>query len=302
MQIHEITRKPSNKETVNEILGAVAGGIASVAGGIAKQAGKQFVQKFAPQLAPGDRAGSATDRVGGMKVTQPIIDALTSQLQKAWAQSVQAFLANSKDSAGNPATSLKNVTTPSVDGLKNDLVQMINRMISPSIGSFSYQNLNRMVGSDPVAKQAAMEITTAISTNIEAVFKATVDGTGTNVVNSAFVELVKDGIAPAQNTLAYDGNSGGAITMSQAARALADSLKLDDGDIVKIRQAIKNPGGDQVATAILDKKTPATADSPLIKQFGQQTKLTDTELASLIALAQDAANDAAFKEIFGLQA
>jgi hypothetical protein len=302
MQIHEITRKPSNKEPVNEILGAVAGGIASVAGGIAKQAGKQFVQKFAPQLAPGDRAGSPTDRVGGMKVTQPIIDALVPQLQKAWAQAVQTFLANGKDSAGNPPTSLNNVTTPSVDSLKKDLVQMINSMVSPGSTNFSYQNLGRMVGNDPVAKQAAQEITTAINTNIETIFRATVDGAGTDAVNSAFVELVKDGIAPAQNTLAYDNTSGGAIIMSQAAKELADSLKLDDGDIMKIRQAIKSSGSDQYATAILDKKTPATTASPLIRQFGQQTKLTDTELASMIALAQDAANDAAFKEIFGLKA
>jgi hypothetical protein len=90
--------------------------------------------------------------------------------------------------------------------------------------------------------------------------------------------------------------------MSQGARRLTNLLKLDDGDIVKIRQVIQTPGGDQFATAILDKTTPATTASPLIKRFGQQTKLTDTELASLIALAQDAANDAAFKEMFGLRA
>jgi hypothetical protein len=102
---------------------------------------------------------------------------------------------------------------------------------------------------------------------------------------------------------AFDtGASGAVITMSQAARKLADSLILDDGDIVKIRQAISKPGGDQYATAILDKKTPATTATPLIRQFGQQTKLTVTELASLLAYAQDAANDAAFKEIFGLRA
>jgi hypothetical protein len=39
----------------------------------------------------------------------------------------------------------------------------------------------------------------------------------------------------------------------------------------------------------------------LIRQFAQQAKLSDAELASLIALAQDAANDAALKEIFGLR-
>lgn len=298
MQIHEITRK----RPVNEGIGAVASGLAQAAGSFAKQAGKQFVQHFTPQLAQNLEVGSPTDRVGGMKVTQPIIDALTPQLQKSWAQAVQSFLANSKDSAGNPATSLKDVTTPSVDSLKNDLVQMINNMVSPGNNSFSYQNLNRYVGNDPVTKQAAQEITTAINTNIDAIFKATVDGAGTDVVNKAFVELVKDGIAPAQNTLAYDRDTSSVITMSPAAKKLADSLQLDDGDIVKIRQIIKTPGGEQYATAILDKKTPATADAPLIKRFGQQTKLTDTELASLVALAQDAANDEAFKEIFGLRA
>jgi histone H3/H4 len=230
MQIHEITRKPSNKEPVNEILGAVAGGIASVAGGIAKQAGKQFVQKFAPQLAPGDRAGSPTDRVGGMKVSQSIVDALVPQLQKAWAQAVQAFLANSKDSAGNPATSLKDVTTPSIDSLKNDLVQMINRMISPSSGSFSYQSLSRAVGDDPVAKQAAQEITTAISTNIEAIYRATVDGAGTNAVNSAFVELVKDGIAPAQNTLAYDRGSQSEVDVRVKRGSMPPEIEIDLGN------------------------------------------------------------------------
>jgi hypothetical protein len=40
----------------------------------------------------------------------------------------------------------------------------------------------------------------------------------------------------------------------------------------------------------------------LIKQFGGATKLTDTELTSMLALAQDPANDAAFKEMFGLTA
>jgi hypothetical protein len=224
MQIHEITRKPSNKEPVNEILGALAGGIL-------KQAGKQFTQKFnsigydAMQQTQG-----GTDRVAGMKATQPIIDALVPQLQKAWAQTVQAFLANSKDSAGNPATSLKDVTTPSVDSLKNDLVQMINNMISPGSSNFSYQSLGRMVGDDPVAKQAAQEITTAINTNIQAIFSATVDGAGTNVVNSAFVELVKDGIAPAQNTLAYDRGSQSDIDIRVKRGSMPPAFEIDLGN------------------------------------------------------------------------
>jgi hypothetical protein len=226
MQIHEITRK----RPVNEGIGAVASGLAQAAGSFAKQAGKQFVQHFTPQLAQNLEVGSPTDRVGGMKVTQPIIDALTPQLQKSWAQSVQSFLANSKDSAGNPATSLKDVTTPSVDSLKNDLVQMINNMVSPGSSSFSYQNLSRMVGDDPVAKQAAQEITTAINTNIQAIFSATVDGAGTNVVNSAFEELVKNGIAPAQNTLAYDRGSQSDIDIRVKRGSMPPTFEIDLGN------------------------------------------------------------------------
>ena len=224
MQIHEITRKSSNKEPVNEILGALAGGIL-------KQAGKQFTQKFNPiGYDAMQKKQGGTDRVGGMKVTQSIVDALTPQLQKAWAQTVQTFLANSKDSAGNPATSLKDVTTPSVDSLKNDLVQMINGMISPGSSSFSYQSLNRVVGDDPVAKQAAMEITTAINTNIQAIFDATVNGAGTNVVNSAFVELVKDGIAPAQNTLAYDRGSQSDVDIRVKRGSMPPTFEIDLGN------------------------------------------------------------------------
>jgi hypothetical protein len=224
MQIHEITRKPSNKEPVNEILGALAGGIL-------KQAAKQFTQKFNPigYDAMQQKQGGI-DRVAGMKVTQPIIDALTPQLQKAWAQTVQAFLANSKDSAGNPATSLKHVTTPSIDSLKNDLMQMINNMISPGNNSFSYQSLSRMAGDDPVVKQAAQEITTAINKNIQAIFSATVDGAGTNVVNSAFVELVKDGIAPAQNLLAYDRGSHSEVDIRVKRGSMPPAFEVDLGN------------------------------------------------------------------------
>jgi hypothetical protein len=226
MQIHEITRKPSGKEPVNEILGLAA----NLIGGIAKQGMNKFVQNFTPQLAPGDRVGSPTDRAGSMKVTQPIIDALVPNLQKAWAQSVQSFLANSKDSAGNPATSLRDVTTPSIDSLKNDLVQMINNMISPGNSSFSYQNLPRMVGDDPVAKQAALEIATAINTNIQAIFDATVNGAGTNAIKSAFVELVKDGIAPAQNSLAYDRGSQSDVDIRVKRGSMPPTFEIDLGN------------------------------------------------------------------------
>ena len=45
---------------------------------------------------------------------------------------------------------------------------------------------------------------TAINTNMEKIFDATVTGGGANVVQQAFKDLVGNGIAPAQNAIAYD--------------------------------------------------------------------------------------------------
>jgi hypothetical protein len=156
------------------------------------------------------------------------------------------------------------------------------------------------VGADPTTKAQAMQVVQDIDSAVDAIFQGTMDKSAN--VQQAWQSLGRDGIAPAQAIAIRDAGSGTVITMSQGARRLTDLLKLDDGDIVKIRQVIQTPGGDQFAKAILNKTTPATTASPLIKRFGQQTKLTDTELTSLIALAQDAANDAAFKEMFGLRA
>lgn len=197
MKIHEVTRK----QQVNEILG-LAG---ALIGGVAKQAAKQFTQKFNPiGYDAAQQSASGTDRIGGMKITQSIADELTKQMQKAWAQTVQSFLLNAKDAAGNPATSLADVTGTSKEGLRNELVQMINKMISPNSTSFTYTSLPRMVGDDPAAKQAAQEMITAINTNMDKIFDATVTGGGANVVQQAFKDLVGNGIAPAQNAIAYD--------------------------------------------------------------------------------------------------
>jgi hypothetical protein len=124
---------------------------------------------------------------------------------------------------------------------------MINNMISPGSTSFSYQNLIRMVGDDPVAKQAAQEITTAISKNIEAIFSATVDGTGTNVVNSAFVELVKDGIAPAQNTLAYDRGSSNEVDIRVKRGSMPPAFEIDLGNGVYAPFDKTNPQHQEAA-------------------------------------------------------
>jgi hypothetical protein len=294
MQIHELTRP----RKVNEVLGAVGAAL----GGIAKQVGKQAINK-AVGVDVTSQDGPTQDREQGFKsmVNSSAAKTLATTMQTAWAQTVQNFLANSKDSMGNPPTSVKAVTSPSIDALKNQLRALVNKMIDGRTSSFDYSNMANNIG-DPVAKAGSQEIISRINEYIESIFDATVQGVDPKTMSNSWLKLVGDGILPAQNARAYDSKSGSVITMSPAATKIADSLRLDDGDIVKIRQAISNPGGDQVATAILDKRIPATLASPLIKQFGQNTKLTDAELTSLLALAQDAANDAAFKEIFGLRA
>jgi hypothetical protein len=201
MKIHEVTRK----QQVNEIVGLAA----NLLGGIAKQAGKQFTQKFNPiGYDAAQQAGGGTDRTGGMAVTKPVVDALTKQMQTAWAQTVQTYLTSSKDAAGNPATSIADLTATSKEGLKAELFNMVNKMIRPQ-GSFNYQTLSRYVGTDPVAKAAALEMINAINNNGDKIFNATVAGGGAKAVADAFEALVRDGIAPAQNAMSYDQGTAG---------------------------------------------------------------------------------------------
>lgn len=293
MQIHELTRKKPVKE-------AIGGALAAIGSGIAKQVGKQVMDKVLPGA--GEVSGPAQDRIGAFNATMPLVKTLSATMQKAWAETVSNFIASSKAATGYAATNVNELTPASQSGLEQELRRLVNKSINAKNASFDYAQLPQLAGTDPVAKAGAAKVTQAISTYLPAIWKGTLDGKSPNEMTTLWLELGANGIAPGQNILAFDNSSGSVITLSLGAKRLAELLKLDDGDIVKIRQAIKKPGGDQYATAILDKKTPATTASPLIKQFGGATKLTDTELTSMLALAQDAANDAAFKEMFGLTA
>ena len=298
MQIHELTRP--RKITEQGFLGGLASGLQSAAS-------KVGVQGPAATNTPGpDLTGPKMNRAQALAAGQKIAATLMPIMTKDWAKAVQTAMAQSIDPATQaPPTSAAQLTSGEQARLKAALVNMVNRAIEPR-GSFDYTRLADNIGDTTTpegqtTKATAMQAIEDIDQAINTIFNATLDPK----VNpeQAWIQLTRDGIAPAQGIQSFDSNStSSAIRMSAAAKKLADQIKLDDGDIMKIRQTISNPGGDQIATAILDKKTLASADSPLIRQFGQQTKLTDTELASLTALARDPANDAAFKEIFGLRA
>ena len=298
MQIHEVTRP--RKITEQGFLGGLASGLQSAAS-------KVGIQGPAATNDPGpDLTGPTTNRAQSLAAGQKIAATLMPIMTKDWAKAVQTAMAQSTDPATQaPPTSAAQLTSGEQARLKAALVNMVNRAIEPR-GSFDYTRLADNIGDTTTpegqtTKATAMQAIEDIDQAINTIFNATLDPK----VNpeQAWIQLTRDGIAPAQGIQSFDSNStSSAIRMSAAAKELANQIKLDDGDIMKIRQFISTPGNDQIATAILDKKTLASADSPLIKKFGQQAKLTDTELAALIASAQNAANDTAFKEIFGLRA
>jgi hypothetical protein len=290
MQINEITRR-----RLNEV--GFAAGLATGLQGALSKVGVQ-----GPALEPGKYTGPTMNRAQALAQAQKQVQTLIPVMQKNWAKAVQDALAQSTDPATSaPATGVDKMTTGDQNSLKAQLVSLVNSAVYPQYPQPpQYKNLPTQVGEDPTTKAQAMQVVQDIDSAVDTIFQGTMSKS-TNV-QQAWQTLGRDGIAPAQAIAIRDAGGGTVITMSQGVRRLTNLLKLDDGDIVKIRQVIQTPGGDQFATAILDKTTPATTASPLIKRFGQQTKLTDTELASLIALAQDAANDAAFKEMFGLRA
>ena len=288
MQINEITRR-----RLNEV--GFAAGLATGLQGALSKVGVQ-----GPALEPGKYTGPTMNRAQALAQAQKQVQTLIPVMQKNWAKAVQDTLTQSTDPAtGAPATGVAAMTTGDQNSLKAKLIALVDSAINPRYQQ-PYKNLPTQVGEDPTTKAQAMQVVQDIDSAVDTIFQGTMDKSAN--VQQAWQSLGRDGIAPAQAIAIRDAGSGTVITMSQGAKKLTNLLKLDDGDIVKIRQVIQTPGGDQYATAILDKTTPATTASPLIKRFGQQTKLTDTELTSLIALAQDAANDAAFKEMFGLRA
>jgi len=200
MQIHELTRP----RRVNEGIG---GALAAAAGGIAMQAGKQAINK-AVGTDVTSQAGPAQSREQGFAsmVNSPAAETLATSMQTAWQETVHNFLMNSKDAAGNPATSLKNVTQPSVDSLLPELQTLVNRMIGSRSASFNYQNMASGI-TDSVTKAGIQEVITRINEYIQAIYKATVEGVDPKSLADSWLKLVGDGVLPAQNAMAYDRNA-----------------------------------------------------------------------------------------------
>ena len=191
MQIHELTRP----RKVNEGFGSALA--------------NQMISKALGGTNPLDQSGPAQSREQGFAsmVNSPAAKTLSDTMQAAWAQTVKNFLANAKDSAGNPATSLKYVTQPSVDSLEPELRTLVNKMIGGRQGAaFDYSTMANNI-EDPVTKAGIQEVIARINEYIQAIYKATVQGVDPKTLADKWIKLVGDGILPAQNSLAYDRKS-----------------------------------------------------------------------------------------------
>lgn len=191
MQIHELTRRKTNEGFFNALA-------------------NQAISKALGGADVTSKNGPAQSREQGFKsmVNSPAAKTLSTTMQSAWQQTVHNFLMNSKDAAGNPASSLKNVTQPSVDSLLPELQTLVNRMIGGRYGaSFNYQNMASNI-KDPVAKAGIQEVVSRINEYIQAIYKATVEGVDPKSLADTWLKLVGDGVLPGQNAVAYDTRRG----------------------------------------------------------------------------------------------
>ena len=192
----------------NSLPGKVVTGTAAVAGGIGSALGKSLMSKAFGGVDVLSKNGQSQSREDFMKsmVNSPEAKTLATTMQASWAQTVQNFLAHSKDANGNPASSLSTVTQPSVEALRQELHQMVNQMISGRNGG-DYTTIGNYA-KDPAVKRGTQSIVTKITQMIDDIYKATVQGVDPKTIAMDWMKLVGDGILPAQNSLAYDRNSG----------------------------------------------------------------------------------------------
>lgn len=197
----------STTGTIAGSVGNLASGAAAVAGGIGSALGKSLMSKAFGGVDVLGKKGQPQSREDFIKsqINSPEAKTLATTMQAAWAQTVQNFLAHSKDANGNPATSLSTVTQPSIGALQQELHQMVNQMIGGRNGG-DYTTIGQYA-KDPAVKRGTQSIVTKITQMIDTIYKATVQGVDPKTIGGDWLKLVGDGILPAQNSLAYDRNS-----------------------------------------------------------------------------------------------
>jgi len=158
---------------------------------------------------------------------------------------VQNFLANSKDSSGNPPTSLSQVSQPSIATLKTNLEDLVNKMLGRQ--GANYKNIATYIG-DPNQKDYAEKVIIDIDKFIDAIYNATLNNTDPKAMANLFTELVGKGVLIAQNLMAYDaggrgvGGTGAVRGISSQTQQLANAAKFDNAEIASLQQAVQKLG------------------------------------------------------------
>lgn len=245
MQIHEVT------QPVNEILGAITKplGLAyNLAKGVAGAAKDEYLQKYG-DITP-DTKGPPGGRPEAFKANAQLVGALGKQLNKAWSQYLQQFLARTRDTAGNPATNLAAVSPGSLAQLKPQLINMINSAISPR-GQVDYSQLENSVADDPVAQGQARAARAALDRAVDAIIDATMKpGNNAQQLARAWADAVQNGIAPAQDALAFTPGSGARSRTTSTSTSSGIKITQDPrgGWLVNgepMNQALRRPGVQQ---------------------------------------------------------
>lgn len=231
MQIHEITRRKLNE----------AGFAQGLAGGLSSAFGQVGVAGL--DMDQGGNTGPSMNRSQAYAAAVAQAKTLMPLMQKSWGQIVQKIMSTSKDSAGVPITSLKQLNPAEMDNLEAGLDAVINKSFG---ASGSYTQLPNMT-SDEQAKAGAQKIVLAISTAKNAILDAAKEGTD---ASAAWQDLMTDGIAPAMNFLSYDRGAGGDIDLRVKRGSMPPTFEVNLGNGSYVPFDRTDPKHAQVATML----------------------------------------------------
>ena len=249
MQIHELTR---GKPVQEASLAGFAGGAGALAKGVAGQMASQFITKATgmPDARPAATSSGNSAATAG-QYSQQEAQPFATQIQKAWAQMVQAQL------QASGAANLAQIDPADNEKLKTQLTAMINKMITAN----SYRNVTydtlaaNVAANDTEAQEKANIVSDTITKAVNDIWTAT--STPTTANNAAatakmFLTLAQNGILPAQHLLKFNPRSGtssnnataptASAPLTPGAKNLADALKIDMDSLPAARaQAQANP-------------------------------------------------------------
>ena len=243
MQIHELTRGRPVQEAS---LAGFAKGISN------SQLASQLIAKATgmPDTRPAATASGNRATTAG-QYSQQEAQPFAMQIQKAWAQMVQAQL------QASGAANLAQIDPADNEKLKTQLTTMINKMITAnSYSNVTYDTLAANVAAnDTEAQEKANIVSDTITKAVNDIWTAT--STPTTANNAAatakmFLTLAQNGILPAQHLLKFNPRSGtssnnataptASAPLTPGAKNLADALKIDMDSLSAAQaQAQANP-------------------------------------------------------------